>query len=132
MAELELDLRVYNQKTMSTINMRCFVPGYSKNEVFVSQLKDMLVSVEHSFLLPSFIFFFLFFLLFFLVVWLFLISFFFPFIFFLFLKFFSSSLNCNQLLFPQYIFFSTVQHGDPVTHTCIHFFLTLSCSIISD
>ena len=30
-------------------------------------------------------------------------------------------------------FFPTVQSGGPVTHTCIHyFFLTLSCSIISD
>jgi len=29
--------------------------------------------------------------------------------------------------------FSTAQHGDPVTYACIHsFFLTLSCSIISD
>ena len=28
-------------------------------------------------------------------------------------------------LFPQYIiFFPTVQHGDPVTHTCIHSFLS--------
>ena len=24
--------------------------------------------------------------------------------------------------FPKYNFFSTVQHGDPVTHTCIHNF----------
>ena len=31
----------------------------------------------------------------------------------------------------HYFFFSTVQHGDPVTHTCIHsFFLTLPCSIV--
>ena len=27
------------------------------------------------------------------------------------------------LLFPQYNFFSTVQHGDPVTHRCVHSFL---------
>ena len=47
---------------------------------------------------------------------------------FIFIFFLSSSLNCNQLLFPQYsIFFSTVQHDDPVTHTCMHSFLTLSC-----
>ena len=29
-------------------------------------------------------------------------------------------LNCNQLLFPPIHFFSTVEQGDPVTHTCIH------------
>ena len=34
--------------------------------------------------------------------------------------------------FTVFCQFSTVQRGDPVTHTCIHFFLTLSCSIISD
>ena len=34
-----------------------------------------------------------------------------------------ASLQCCQ--------FCTIQQGDPVTHTCIHFFLTLSCSIIS-
>ena len=34
--------------------------------------------------------------------------------------------------FTVFCQFSAVQHGDPVTHTCIHFFLTLSCSIISD
>ena len=28
------------------------------------------------------------------------------------------------LLFPKYNFFSTVQHGDPVTHTCIHSFFS--------
>ena len=31
-------------------------------------------------------------------------------------------LNFVLLLFPQYNFFSTIQHGDPVTHTCIHSF----------
>ena len=37
------------------------------------------------------------------------------------------------LIISQYNFFPTVQHGDPVTHTCEHsFFLTFSCSIISD
>ena len=29
-----------------------------------------------------------------------------------------------KLLFPQYSFFSTVQHGDPVTHTCTHSILS--------
>ena len=33
--------------------------------------------------------------------------------------------------FPNTSFFPTIQHGDPVKHTCIHyFFFTLSCSII--
>ena len=31
-----------------------------------------------------------------------------------------------------FIFFSTVQHGDPVTLTCIHSFSHIACSIISD
>ena len=26
------------------------------------------------------------------------------------------------MLFPQYDFFPTVQHGDPVTHTCVYYF----------
>ena len=34
--------------------------------------------------------------------------------------------------FTVFCQFCTVQHGDPVTHTYIHFFLTLSCFIISD
>ena len=34
--------------------------------------------------------------------------------------------NVFLLLFPQHTFFfsSTVQHGDPVTHTCIHNFFS--------
>ena len=33
-----------------------------------------------------------------------------------------SKLNSKFFLFPQYIiFFSTVQHGDPATHTCKFF-----------
>lgn len=43
-------------------------------------------------------------------------------IFFNFYFFLSSSLNCNQLLFLQYIFFSNIQHGDQVTHTCTYSF----------
>ena len=40
-------------------------------------------------------------------------GFFFFYLFFIFL-----------LLFLQYNFFSTVQHGDPVTHTCINSFFS--------
>ena len=29
-----------------------------------------------------------------------------------------------SMLFPQYNFFPTAQHGDPVTHTCIHSFFS--------
>ena len=38
-------------------------------------------------------------------------------------------LECNSFFyycyFPNTIFFSTVQHGDPVTHTCIHNFFPI-------
>ena len=41
--------------------------------------------------------------------------------------------NFLNYYFPNTIFFSTVQHGDPDTHImCTVFFLTLSSSIISD
>ena len=36
------------------------------------------------------------------------------------LEIFFSSLLFFKLLFPQYNFFSTIQHDDPVTHTCSH------------
>ena len=40
---------------------------------------------------------------------------------------------CFILSFIYIHIFSTVQHGDPVTHTCIYsFFLTLSAPFISD
>ena len=54
-------------------------------------------------------------------------------IFYLYITFFILTPNIFKLLFPQYNFFPTVQHGDPVTYTCTHsIFFTLSCSIISD
>ena len=46
-------------------------------------------------------------------------AFFFPFFFFLF-KNFSILFFISQYI----IIFSTVQHGDPVTHTCIHSFFS--------
>ena len=43
------------------------------------------------------------------------------------------SISFHYSWFTVFCQFSTVQHGDPVTHTSIHFFfLTLSCSIIGD
>ena len=39
-------------------------------------------------------------------------------------KFYFLLKNFFWLLFPQYKFFSTVQHGDPVIHTCIDSFFS--------
>ena len=32
--------------------------------------------------------------------------------------------------FPQHFFFPTVQHEDPVTHTCIHNFFSHCCAVL--
>ena len=49
------------------------------------------------------------------------------------LSFFSSSRNCNQLLYPQYIFFFyCTEWWHIYKYVYTFFFLTLSCSITSD